>query len=135
MDLERRPCSGFLVDDVQVSVSSSAGASNAGIEEGLAIANDLTGNPLVIDTASATPIMTDDVYLDAIRWVGATTAGHQAVVKDNKGTPDTIYEGLANGANFIDERSFGAEYSGPRRVVGGLAVPTLDSGKLYIYLA
>ena len=99
------------------------------------MANDLTGNPLVIDTASATPIMTDDVYLDAIRWVGATTAGHQAVVKDNKTSPDTVYEGLASGANFIDERSFGAEYAGPRRVVGGLAVTTLGSGKLYIYLA
>lgn len=99
------------------------------------MANDLTGNPWVIDTASSTPVTTEDVYLDAIRWVGATTAGHQAVVKDNKGTPDTIYEGLANGANFIDERSFGAEYSGPRRVVGGLAVTTLGSGKLYIYLA
>lgn len=34
-----------------------------------------------------------------------------------------------------DERSFGAEYSGPRRVVGGLAVTTLGSGKLYLYLA
>ena len=42
---------------------------------------------------------------------------------------------LASGANFIDERSFGAEYAGPRRVVGGLAVTTLGSGKLYIYLA
>ena len=52
-----------------------------------------------------------------------------------QGTPDIIYEGLANGANFIDERSFGAEYSGPRRVMGGLAVTTLGSGKLYIYLA
>ena len=79
--------------------------------------------------------MTDDVYLDAIRWVGATTAGHQAVVKDNKGTPDIIYESLSNGANFIDERSFGAEYSGPRRVVGGRAVTTLGRGQLYIYLA
>ena len=46
-----------------------------------------------------------------------------------------ILRGLANGANFIDERSFGAEYAGPRRVVGGLAVTTLESGKLYIYLA
>ena len=86
--------------------------------------NDLTGNPWVIDTASATPVTTDDVYLDTIRWVGATTAGHQALVKDNKPSPDTLYESLANGANFIDERSFGAEYSGPRRVVGGLAVTT-----------
>ena len=99
------------------------------------MANDLTGNPWVVDTASATPITTDDVFLDTIRWVGATTAGHQAIVKDNKGTPDTIYEGLASGANFIDERSFGAEYAGPRRVVGGLAVTTLSSGKLYIYFA
>ena len=75
------------------------------------------------------------MFLDTIRWVGATTAGHQAIVKDNKTSPDTVYEGLANGANFIDERSFGAEYAGPRRVVGGLAVTTLESGKLYIYLA
>ena len=42
------------------------------------MANDLTGNPLVIDTASATPIMTDDVYLDAIRWVGATNSDRLA---------------------------------------------------------
>ena len=135
MDCERSPRSRISDDDLQVSLSSSSRASYAGIEEGLAIANDLTGNPWVVDTASATPITTDDVYLDTIRWVGATTAGHQAIVKDNKGTPDTIYEGLASGANFIDERSFGAEYAGPRRVVGGLSVTTLGSGKLYIYFA
>ena len=135
MDLERSPRSWFLDDDLQVLISPSSRASYAGIEEGLAIANDLTGNPWVVDTASATPITTDDVFLDTIRWVGATTAGHQAIVKDNKTSPATVYEGLANGANFIDERSFGAEYAGPRRVVGGLAVTTLGSGKLYIYLA
>ena len=40
-----------------------------------------------------------------------------------------------SGANFIDERSFGAEYAGPRRVVAGIKVTTLGSGKVYLHLA
>ena len=71
------------------------------------MANDLDHNPWVIDTASGTLITAEDVYLDAIRWVGATTASHQCVIQD--GNSNVIYEGLASGANFIDERSFGAE--------------------------
>ena len=97
------------------------------------MANDLDHNPWVVDTASATLLTTEDVYLEALRWVGATVDGHQVLVKDGSG--NIIFESLANGANFIDERSFGAEYSGPRRVVGGIAVSTLASGKLYIHLA
>jgi len=97
------------------------------------MANDTDHNPWVIDTASGTLITAEDVYLDAIRWVGATTAGHQCVIQD--GNSNVIFESLANGANFIDERSFGAEYTGPRRVIAGIKVTTLGSGKVYLHLA
>ena len=97
------------------------------------MANDTDHNPWVIDTASSTLITAEDVYLDAIRWVGATTASHQCIIQD--GNSNVIYEGLASGANFIDERSFGAEYAGPRRVVAGIKVTILGSGKVYLHLA
>lgn len=98
------------------------------------MANDLTGNTWKIDTASATPIITQDVYIESIRWVGATTAGHAAIVTDNRTSPDTKFSSLANGANFIDEKSYIGAPSNSR-CLGGIIVPTLDSGILYIDLA
>jgi hypothetical protein len=99
------------------------------------MANDLTGNTWKIDTASATPIITQDVYINSIRWIGATTAGHEAKITDNNGaSPDIKYSAFADGANFIDEKNYvGAPANS--RCVGGIIVPTLGSGILYIDIA
>lgn len=64
------------------------------------------------------------VIVRYIRWVGATTAGHKAVITSQG---STVFESVADGANFIDVHPFFDMYH-------GLDVTTLDSGKLYVYL-
>lgn len=88
------------------------------------MANDTSINPWVIDTASAIPITTDVLRIARIRWVGASAAGHQAVLKDKNGK--VVYESVANGANFVEDKPLAI------RVVFGLACTTLGSGKLYL---
>lgn len=80
----------------------------------------------IIDTASATPITEDDVYIQALRWVStAASAGDEVVVTNADG--DTVWQSFATGANYIEESQV------PLRITDGLAVPTLDSGILYLY--
>ena len=81
----------------------------------------------VIDTADSTGILDVKAKVKKVRWVGATTAGHQAIIKDS-GNNETIWESVASGANFIDSDLIESWW--PR----GFTVPTLDSGTLYIYL-
>jgi hypothetical protein len=90
------------------------------------MANDLTTNPLVVDTAAATVLWTDYFKPKSVRWVGATTAGHAAEIQDQNGK--VMYRAVADGANFIDDALIEREDPG----WNGFKVPTLDSGKLYI---
>lgn len=93
--------------------------------------NDLTGNPLVVDTASTTvPVWTAQAgRIQTIRWVGGTTAGHTAVVKDLAG--HVKWAAVATAANYTDETDFWE----PLTVKSQILVSTLSSGVLYIYLA
>lgn len=93
------------------------------------MANDLTKNPWIVDTAGATPLTTDKILVRKIRWTGATTSGHTAVVKD--GQARNVFESVATvtGSNTPEDVSFFGEEGNFR----GLAVTTLASGKLYIY--
>ena len=93
------------------------------------MANDLTQNPMIVDTQGASDLLSGQALaLAKIEWVGATLAGHRAAVKDADGK--IVYEGYANGANFTDRVHF-PEY--PSRIIHGLIVDDLDSGKLYIH--
>lgn len=95
------------------------------------MANDLTKNPFIVDTAGATAIFSDALAISTIEWIGATTAGHRAVVKDKDG--NVMWESFANGSNFIDRKAFDSyPFSKFQR---GLIVDTLGSGKLYITYA
>ena len=97
------------------------------------MANDLTKNPWVVDTAAAGSLTADRMRVRSFRWAGATTAGHKVIVKDDAG--DVMWESFAPGANFIEAESFGGGRgidSGGGKDCGGIAVTTLDSGKLYI---
>jgi hypothetical protein len=90
------------------------------------MANVSRDNVWVIDTASADPISTDDIYIHALRWVStAASAGDQVVVTNAAG--DVVWEAFATGANYTEESQV------PLRITDGLAVPTLDSGILYLY--
>lgn len=88
------------------------------------MANDISQSPYIIDTASASVIFAGLVMACTFRWIGATTAGHQCVVKD--GTGRVVYAAIANAANFVDEGWCEVNFR-------GLIVDTLGSGTLYIY--
>lgn len=94
------------------------------------MANDITSNPLIIDTESATALTTKTFKAYKIRWVGSTTAGHLVSIQ-NAGS-QVKWAAEANGANYTESESFPDDC---RLVFEGLKVPDLDSGKIYIYVA
>lgn len=68
------------------------------------MANDLTANPIRIDTAQATGSqvrLASQMYIKSIRWASATTAGHalQVYGYDNK----ELWTSVATGANYTEE--------------------------------
>ena len=95
------------------------------------MANDLTGNPLVIDTASTSVAVwsAQAARIQHVRWVGGTTAGHTCVIKDAAG--HVKWAGVATGANYSEDSLLDE----PVTVKGGIFVSTLASGVVYIYLA
>ena len=92
------------------------------------MANDLTLNPLKIDTAG-NDLLTTPLRVRKIRWVGGTTAGHTAVIQDQNSNP--FWSSVASAANYVEESDFSTDDS-QRTVLNGLSV-TLGSGTLYIY--
>ncbi len=93
------------------------------------MSNDITVNPIVIDTAAAGTITTNTFKIYKIRWVStSSTAGDNAEVQNAAGT--VKWEGLSDTAtNYVDESTFD-----PPLIMAGLIVPTLDDGTLYIYV-
>lgn len=94
------------------------------------MANNITTNPMVIDTAGAGVIINVSLRIKKLRWVGGTTAGHAAVVKDKEG--NIFWESVCPAANYVEETDF-ALHKSQRNVLNGLIVSTLGSGKLYLY--
>lgn len=93
------------------------------------MANDLLDNPWKIDTASPQAISNDLVRPASVRWVGATTAGHQLIIKDKNDR--IVYETVAAGSNNVEEsQMIGTGWQGVDWK--GLKVTTLDSGTVYI---
>lgn len=94
------------------------------------MANNLTGFFMLIDTPGGGALLTEPVSIQKIRWVGATTAGHTAVVADSNN--NVFWESVASGANYVESEDFSTLNLSQRGMVG-LKVPTLGSGKLEIY--
>ena len=90
------------------------------------MANNLAGNPIIIDTADAGAVDTKSRTIVGIRWVNATTASHTAVIHNADG--EVVWSCAATGAGFTHESRIKLQ------VTGGYKVPTLASGILYIYL-
>jgi len=86
------------------------------------MANALTDKVWVIDTAES--LTTDPVYIKKIRWSGATTAGHTAIIHDQAGK--VVWSSVAAGANNVEAEQIESH------VINGLDVDTLASGTLYI---
>lgn len=90
------------------------------------MANNVTGVPLIVDTAASTTLTDYTFIVTKIRWVGATTAGHTVSVQNKNGAVKFAAE--ATGANYSE-----SEHFDPPLIFEGLKVPTLGSGTLYIY--
>jgi sugar (pentulose or hexulose) kinase len=88
------------------------------------MANDSTFYPHIIDTAGAGLVVTGSVNIRKVRWVGATTAGHTAVITD--ANDRVIWASVAPAANYVESDTVN------HNAEGGYKVPTLGSGKLYI---
>ena len=89
------------------------------------MANDLTSNPWVIDTASATSLTTQRIKVKGVRWIGATTAGHTCVIQDDDSK--VKWASVAPSSNYVE-----ADTPTNSTPWNGIKVPTLGSGTLYI---
>ena len=92
------------------------------------MANVTTGDPFIIDTATATAIMTNIFDLYAIAWTSGSTADGISI-QDENGV--VIYASVGNGANYSERFPFPSNHP---IFMNGLKVPTLDSGKVYLYV-
>lgn len=68
--------------------------------------------------------VTKNMKITYVRWIGATTAGHQCIVKDLGG--EEIFPSQADGANFTDIQYIG-------RWFDGFEVTTKGSGTVYVF--
>src|SRR5437899_1770201 len=95
------------------------------------MANDLLQDPLIIDTAAATSLRAGPVRLWAVKWVPANgaVAGNACVIQD-KTSARNVYEHIL-GTGLLPPPTFEII---DVMVKGGIAVTTLDSGRLYLYL-
>ncbi len=91
------------------------------------MANATDQNPWVLDTAGV--ITTNAPLRCNLRWVGATTAAHTCIVKDNNGK--VVWASQAAGANNV-EADLVNPALGIRLNFLGFNLDTIQSGKLYV---
>lgn len=78
-----------------------------------------------MDTPATTVLTTMKLRVKGVRWVGATTAGHTAIIHDRNSR--IVWRSVATGANYVESDLIENDWD-------GLIVPTLASGILYIEL-
>jgi len=100
------------------------------------MSNTLTSNPIIVDTAAATVLLTGPLNITKIRWYdsGADIAeGDSAVVQDAAG--NVIWAHRMGGVGTVADLVPPVESSFiPGHRSSGLLVPTLTHGTLHIYL-
>jgi hypothetical protein len=89
------------------------------------MANQVLGSPYIVDTADST-LTANHVVVRGVRWVGATTNAHEAILTDTAGLVKWASKAATAGLGIETEST--VPFSS-----GGLKVTTLGSGKLYIY--
>jgi len=102
------------------------------------MANKFLRRIWVIDTASTQVINSDEVTrITAIRWVSPTAAaeGHNLEITD--AADNVLFEAVAFALNSGTAYQEHAAFDTPIELwsSGGIKVKTLDSGKVYLYLA
>jgi hypothetical protein len=89
------------------------------------VANDLTGNPLKLDSAAATVLLTQVFNPTMAVWVGAT-AGHDLVLQDKSASPKLTIKAIT-ASDIIPFP--------PAFLMQGLVAATLGSGTLWLYFS
>lgn len=93
------------------------------------MANDFAGNPFIIDTIQGGDALNGQHWnFKTIRWTSpAGVSGHRAIVTNAAGR--IIWESVCNGSAYaeVDHLEF-------KEDLIGLKIPTLDSGRLLIYI-
>lgn len=93
------------------------------------MANDLTKNPWIIDTAGATSTWTGPVHIRQMEWVPAAAGDDLTVTDKNGNTIWSVTNALADGVagkESIDLRG--------RTPWQGFIVSAIGGGTLYVYL-
>lgn len=95
------------------------------------MANDLTSQPMKLDTAGASAVIATPIYPAKVRWVSKTaTAGDEVLLKDAAGM--VKWHSVAGGANYVEESHFLPDQE---HAWVGLIPTTIGSGTVYIYTA
>jgi len=90
--------------------------------------NSLTKNPLLLDTASTSAVLSTNKYrVTSLTWIDPSTAGHTCVLKDKDGN---IFESMVAVADNTEVSRF---YGGRGRDLNGIIMHTLASGVLEIH--
>lgn len=97
------------------------------------MANSVAGAVWAIDTAAAATVQAGVTFVTKVRWVGGTTAGHEAKVTDV--ADRVVFHAIATGANYSAESVYSAGTFPGALPVTDLKIPTLGSGTLYIEIA
>lgn len=98
------------------------------------MANVITGNPIIIDTAAATVIVSTPFLVSTIKWTvdAGATDNDTCVLQDKLGVVkyEEILTVITSGMTQAPPITFN-----PPLLFNGLICPTLSGGKVYIYLA
>jgi hypothetical protein len=86
----------------------------------------LSSGTLVFTSVDVGFVLPGVKFVKHFRWIRATASGHVCSVQVASG--DVVFESEADGAKFIDVHPL-------YKFVNGLTIATLDSGKLFVYLA
>lgn len=91
------------------------------------MANDITKEPWLFDTANAATIyFKNGAKIASVKWVSeSASAGHNAVIQDRDGR--VLWEGVASGSNYEKLDLLGGAWW-----PDGFKIATLQSGTLYV---
>ena len=93
------------------------------------MSNNVAGNPFIIDTATATAIIASDRFqLLAVQWVSGSVSD-VCSVQDAAG--NVKWEVIQPVTNTPQGMAFPSTLS---LVFNGLKVPTMNTGKVYLYV-
>ena len=97
------------------------------------MANDITGNPWVLDTGSATAIRTSPIKVKSMEWRPETAVGDDLAVTDNAGHELWTEKALA--VDSDGQLAFYWAQNGEGMSCNGFTLATIDSGKLRVWIA